>query len=361
MKTIKDLSKVLSVSLITIALFSGCSDSPINTDNDQGSDFDAAAMLQNEAENVILQTYVDLDSEAGDLVSAVEALKENATQANLDAAQTQWQETRKPWENSESFLFGPVANKGVDPAIDSWPLNKTDLNNVLGNGDPLSKSYVDVLENNLKGFHTIEYLLFGDSSSKAPGDFTAREFEYLLAATRSFKAETKKLAMAWKPSGDNYMQQLAEAGNSSSNVYQTQKSALEELITGMEIIADEVANGKIDDPYSQEDTSLVESQFSFNSKKDFKNNLRSISNVYTGDYNGHKGEGITDFISKQDDKLDSRFKNEIDAAIQAIDDIPGNFRDAISSNRIDVANAQEKVRTVLSTIQEDIKPLKNEL
>ena len=351
------LKNLFLIPAILLFVAAGCSDSSTGTDS---TGFDASAMLENEANNIILQTYLNLDTEAGKLVTAVEKLRNNKTTANLEAAQQQWRDTRAPWESSESFLFGPVDTKGIDPAIDDWPVNKTDLDNVLDSNDELTKEYVDGLETGLKGFHTIEYLLFGDNNSKTVNDFTEREFDYLLSTTQSQKGETTRLAMAWSPEGDNYVNKITQAGSNSA-IYPSQKSAVEELIAGMEIIADEVANGKINDPLSENNPTLVESQFSFNSKTDFQNNMRSIMHIYTGDYNGSKGAGVSDFVAQIDADLDARFKNEVKAAITAIDNIPGSFRDAITEHPKDVEKAQEAVRTILATVQKDIKPLLNEL
>ena len=186
-----------------------------------------------------------------------------------------------------------------------------------------------------------------------------RELEYLSATTQVLKNDTQALEDGWREDAGNFVNELAQAGNGSS-IYTSQKSGIEELILGMEIIADEVANGKINDPLTQQNATLVESQFSFNSKNDFQDNIRSIRHIYTGDMGSNSGPGITDFVSEFDTDLDSRFKSEMEAAITAIGNIQGNFRDAITDNPQSVQNAQDAVRTILQTIQEDIKPLLNE-
>lgn len=354
------LNRNLVIPILLLLAAAGCSDSSTGS---QGVNYDASDMLQNESHNVIVQTYVDLDTNAGNLVSAVQTLQGNPTKENLEAAQKQWRNTRAPWESSEAFLIGPVEDEQVDPHIDTWPLNQTDLDNVLNSDDEITEDYVTNLQNNLKGFHTIEYLLFGSSNDKTVDDFTSREFDYLIAAAKCLKNNTNHLVTIWKSGGsgyDNpYVNSLADAGN-GSKMYSSQKKALEALISGMEGIADEVGNSKINEPYTQKDTSKVESQFSFNSKTDFQNNLRSIVHIYTGDYNDNSGPGVSNFVVQFDSKLDAQFKDELDAAITAVGNIQGNFRTAIIENRSSVADAQQAVRKVLSTIQEDIKPLLND-
>jgi putative iron-regulated protein len=175
----------------------GCSDSGTGPDL---SHYDASAILQNDAHNVILQTYIDLNTEAGKLVTAVQTLQKNTTQANLETARKQWRKTRVPWESSESFLFGPVETEQIDPHIDSWPLNKTDLNNVLSGNAELTEKFIRNQTNNLKGFHTIEYLLWGGyNEHKQAADLTKRELSYMVAAAKALKDETQSLVTSWSP------------------------------------------------------------------------------------------------------------------------------------------------------------------
>ena len=82
-----------------------------------------------------------------------------------------------------------------------------------------------------------------------------------------------------------------------------------------------MANGKISDPFNERDTTLVESQFSFNSITDFQDNIRGIQNVYLGKFTAD-GQGLNTFIAGTDATLDSRFQTEVQAAIDAIGAIP---------------------------------------
>ena len=104
------------------------------------------------------------------------------------------------------------------------------------------------------------------------------------------------------------------------------------MVNGMIVIADEVANGKISDPYNESDTTLVESQFSFNSISDFQDNIRGIQNVYMGKFMTD-GQGLNEFVNSHDPDLDARFQQEVQAAIDAIGAIPDPFRDSITANR----------------------------
>ena len=340
--------------LLASAFVIGCGSD--DDDDDQVEAFDAGTMLNDFAYTVVLATYSDLDSKAGDLLAAVKALEVDTTQANLEKAQQAWKATRTPWEQSEAFLFGPVDTQGLDPALDSWPVDHVNLQSVLDSDDDLTVDYVSGLEDTQKGFHTIEFLLFRDGDQRKASDITDRELEYLVSTTTNLKDSTFQLRLAWAPEGENFSRTVASASEEGNAVYPSQSAAIEEVVDGMIVIADEVANGKISDPYNEEDTTLVESQFSFNSISDFQDNIRGIQNVYMGKFI-NDGQGLNEFVNGENADLDSRFQTEVQQAIDAIGAIPDPFRDSITENRSSVQAAIDAVSKVQLTLQQDILPL----
>lgn len=350
---------VLSIFLIGCSL-TGCGsddddDDAITTAAGEAEAFDASTTLNDFANKVVLATYTDLDNKADELLGAVQALNAAPNQAHLELAQGAWKATRRPWEQSEAFLFGPVDTQGLDPALDSWPVNRVDLDGVLGSGQTLTAASIDALEDTLKGFHTIEYLLFREGNQRKAEDITPRELEYLVATTENLKAKTAQLRNAWDPSGENYTGEVANAGDTST-IYQSQKDAMQEMVNGMIVIADEVANGKISDPFNEKDTTLVESQFSFNSISDFQDNIRGIQNVYMGKFTAD-GQGLNEFVNAADAALDARFQTEVQTAIDTIGAIPDPFRNSITDQRDAVQASIEAVSTVQQTLENDILKL----
>lgn len=319
---------------------------------------DYSKILLNLANDVILVTYAELDTKTQDLVTALTNLETHPSETNLELARQAWRDARVPWEQSEGFLFGPVDQQGIDPAIDSWPVNQPDLDAVLASPEVLSKAYIDGLDGTLKGFHTIEYLIFGVGGSKSFNSFTSREFEYLRACAQSLEGATQQLYYAWKPDQHNFLANVIHAGKTAyTSVYPSQKAALEEIVNGLVVIADEVANGKINDPLSQQNVNLEESRFSSNSKQDFADNIRSIQNAYTGVYKGSTGLGISNVISSSNSLADKKVKQDIEDAIIAIESIPGSFTSAIFNAKSSVENAQQKVRNLQQTLEEQILPI----
>lgn len=327
-------------------------------DDEDVQETDYTQYINNVANKVIIDTYEDLAKKADALEASTIALRTNPTNENLIAAKAAWVATRIPWEQSEGFLFGPVDQEGIDPSLDSWPVNVTDLNNVLSSGSNITVAFLNQQEGTLKGFHTLEFLLWGENGAKQVNEITNRQFEYIAACAGALAQDANKLYDLWKTDGNNYLGEVLNAGKNST-VYISQKAVLEEMANGLLVIADEVGNGKINDPFVQEDLTLEESRFSANSKADFADNMRSIQNIYNGTYGNNTavGSGLYDIVKLKDLSLANQVNAEIQAAISDITQINGTFSSAVFNNKNDIAKAQVSVRKLQETLESKVVPL----
>ena len=351
------VNNIFILSLISTITFTSCSDNDENSETIDPNASLYSAVLTDVSLDVITATYNQLYTNAGTLKTAVENLTVG-DEAQLQAVKDGWAATRAPWEESEGFLYGPVDTDGIDPAIDSWPVNVNDINNILDSGNAITSGSLES-NNEARGFHTIEYFVWGLDGNKAAADLTAREIEYLTAATENLEAQTQDLYYGWLASQGNFAANFINAGTTAS-IYKSQKGALQEIVEGLTIIADEVANGKIEEPLNGNNggakPEAEESRFSNNSKLDFANNIRSIQNIYLGDFNGVSGKGLTDIVTLTNSTLDTALKTAISEAIAAIEAIPGTFTDAIENNRTAVENAQSKVAALKAILETSLEP-----
>ncbi|AWG26363.1 imelysin family protein [Flavobacterium kingsejongi] len=360
--------QILNLGALIVAslFFANCSNNDDSTYVDPNANL-FTEVLNNVPTNVITDTYKQLNEKAMALKNAINTLAITPDEANLAAVKAAWQATRSPWEQSESFLYGPVGiEEVVDPAIDSWPVDVAAINTIISNSAPITAASLET-NDDARGFHTIEYFVWGINGNKAATALTARELEFLKAAADDLQRNTQKLYDAWKTSGSNagsFANQFINAGQSGSQ-YVSQKAALAEIVEGLFGIADEVASGKIETPLNGNagaaKPEAEESRFSNNSKLDFANNIRSIQNVYTGDFDDTSGKGISDIVILTNPTLDAIIKAKITAAIEAIEAIPGTFTQAISNNRAQVQNAQQKVDELKIALESQLFPFINNL
>ncbi|MBA6339528.1 iron-regulated protein A precursor [Colwellia sp. MB02u-10] len=337
--------------------------------------FSATEMITNLTNDVIVAGYLSLSTEANKYHLATLTLFNSPTAENLAAAQQAWRDVRIPWEQGEAHIFGPVDALSIDPHLDTWPLNTSDLQALLASQSGFTAEQVKLFNDDVQGFHTMEFLLFGDGladNEKTIDEMTPLEREYLVATAEVFNEYAQSLADAWTvsydPSHSNspaYKELLLTANN---NVYASELGVIEELIQGMIGIIDEVGNGKIAEPFgtslSTTDTSLVESQYSWNSLADFADNIQGVQNVFRGEFiNGADKQGIIDFVAAADSELASRMNNQINDALTAIQAIKGEdnlpFRQAINDAdaRLRIQGAIESLSLVQTSFERDVLPL----
>lgn len=344
----------ISLLLFTALAFAACKkDDPQPTPPSSASL--NSAILTDVSQNVVQSTYNDLHSKALQLQASILAFQTSSTDPNLSTCKQYWRDARSAWEQSEGFLFGPVSSENVDPRIDTWPVNFTDLDSVLSSSAVFTAGYIDSLEDALKGFHPIEYLLFGQNGNKTASQMTAREMEYLIALSNNLEVLTNQVSGRWNPSSaNNYNTQFVTAG-SGSTAYSTQRAAYEEMVNAMAGICDEVANGKISEPFLQQDPSLEESPFAFNSITDFTNNIRSVENVYLGRYSAD-GKGIEDLVRTYNLSLDGDIKQKIAAAIASLNSVTVPFGQAITQQPVQLQNAINAINNLKDAIENDLLP-----
>jgi putative iron-regulated protein len=313
-------------------------------------------VIQNYSRNVIFNTYIDLAEQTKLLRASILELQLETTTKNLHQAQNAWRNARRPWEQSESFLFGPVDTQGLDPSLDSWPINATDIQNVMDSDSPLTTEAVSAFDPTLKGFHVIEFLLFGNNNNKAASELTTREMQYLIAAATALSNDAQTLVDAWNPNAGNFLSELSRAG-AGSTTYPSLASAVQEMVEGMIGIVDEVINGKLLKPLDERDPNLVESQFSGNSRTDFINNIRGIRNVYTGTYLLSEGPGLNALVKSINPALDEAINNQIEKTITTIYAIPQPFTVSISSDSDSIQTAIDETENLLTLLIDQLLPL----
>ena len=349
------------------------------------ADLDAAVAQY--VDGVVLPTYKALAENNEALNNAVEQFrKAPSNEAFVDVANA-WLDSREPWESSEAFLFGPVADKGLDPNMDSWPLDQVSIVAILNSADwaalEWTGDYDEDDENieavqSVRGFHTLEYLTFKDGEPRS-----------VSAKTGSTDPNTLEYADANKDAWANYMQAVAALLRADANTlykdwnesYNDGKSyadifkahdgtegfnsainCIEQIIDGCADIASEVGASKIGDPVglyedgkTQEALYAVESWYSWHSRDDYTNNIYSIRNAYYGSLDGSvNANSISALVKKVDEAFDTKVKNAIQAAADAIQAIPQPFRNNIDSS--EAKAAMDACGDLESLLTDELKP-----
>ncbi len=337
--------------LVSLALFTSisCGGSSGGSEDSSSSDLQAEqkAILAQISSKVIVPTYQELAEKSLAMKAAADAFVADPTQAKLDAVRAAWVATRIPWERSEAFLFGPVDSEGYDPSMDSWPLEHAKLENTISSN---ASSPVDVatVEPDLKGFHAIEFLLYGFNKSKTLDTISAAERTYLSQLVADHVRITGLLSSAWSEGDKPFVSLLSTAGDTGNDRYTSAQSGVQEVFEAMIGIAEEVGKTKIAGPFDSGDTESVESQYSFNSLTDFRDNVVSLRNIYFGTLDGTiASASLSQFVKTRDAALDASVQAKITKAMDSITAIPEPFRDHLKD-----ADAADEITAAITALED---------
>ncbi len=328
-------------------------------------------VVDNLVDNVIVPTYTDLADDVEELEQTLHGLTVNTiTQKAINDACDDFKDAREEWERSEAFLMGAASDFDVDPTIDSWPLNRTLLLGYFNNG--MSDEALE--DQTILGFHALEFILFRNGQPRKVEEFKgydtyknftgvsgAQELAYAQTICTLLKQRTFQLQVAWEgetaanagrvavvraaglnytvpENGLSYGDNLKNAGVAGKrSTFTTLNSAIAQILSDDEgscaAIANEVGTAKIANPFSAGDISYVESPYSYNSISDFKDNIRSIRNVWHGSLDGTSAatsfHGFFANVGRSD--INGSVESAINDAITNIGSMPSPFVKYVST------------------------------
>ena len=354
MKHLFKSAALVAASLLLAVNFSSCSKDP-QTNTEEANKTQKEAIVKQYLNHTVYPTYANLAEKTEKLVENLEALKANKTQANVNAATVTFLEARKWWEMSEAFLFGAASDFGIDPHIDSWPLDEDAFNNLMASPNMIAALATDEdgmvageqLGNALLGFHGIEFILFREGQPRNVNEITDDMMTYIVAVSRDLRNRCFQLEVSWNANapqahkelmeelefnttvngGDNtYGENMTQAGQAGST-FSTFTNALEAIADGCLDIADEVGTSKIGKCHTGEDVTYVESPYSQKSITDFHDNIISIKNAYMGGMESQRDESLSlhTYIKDNNKELDNKAMNAIENAMAKIQAMKAPF------------------------------------
>ena len=354
MKHLFRSAAIVAASLLLTVSFNSCNKNPQDT-TEEANKAQKEAIVKQYLNHTVYPTYASLAEKTDALVENLEALKANKTQANVNAATVTFLEARKWWEMSEAFLFGAASDFGIDPHIDSWPLDEDAFNNLMASPNMIAALATDEdgmvageqLGNALLGFHGIEFILFREGQPRNVNEITDDMMTYIVAVSRDLRNRCFQLEVSWNANApqahkdlmeelefnttvnggrNTYGENMTQAGQAGST-FATFTNALEAIADGCLDIADEVGTSKIGKCHTGEDVTYVESPYSQKSITDFHDNIISIKNAYMGGMESQRDESLSvhTYIKEYNAELDTKALNAIENAIAKIDAMKAPF------------------------------------
>jgi putative iron-regulated protein len=373
----------LACSTMLLALLGlGCSD---DGSADEVERTKQADVIRDYGE-VVDASYADSLSEAKALHEAIQALVDAPSEKTLADAKAAWLKSRDPYGETEAYRFynGPIDNEigeddipdGPEGAINAWPIDEGYIDyvvdekgdvvealNIINSGKEIDKDLLLELnaaesETSIStGYHAIEFLLWGqDLSADGPGarpytDYVvgaegtggnqARRGQYLLAAADLLVEQLDVVHEAWSKDGDSYRAYFMGL---------PQKEALSNILLGMgSLTKGELSRERMGVAYDNRDQEDEHSCFSDNTVADLRNNATSVQNVLLGRYADFDGYGLDELVAHKNEELAETLRTQIQDVIDAIDDIPEPFDQAIQGE--DDAEGRQAVAAAIAALQ----------
>jgi putative iron-regulated protein len=316
------------------------------------------------AKQVVVPTQQSFAQRASALSTAISAFTKTPNDETLKTAKQAWVDTRAAWEQSESFTFGPAESLGYDAALDTWPLNETDLQAILKSQDKFTPEYIDKLKDTEKGFHAIGFILFGSKNNKKASEFTPRELAYVQALGTNFSQVGQQLADSWTKGVEGkppYQEVVATAGESNNSIYPTVNAGVEQMVQGAIDSLTEVSEEKLGQPFAKKDAKLFESRFGLNTLTDIKSNIKGVQNVYLGAFPdaGTSGASLSAYIAKTNPDLDKRVKSGFADSLAALEKVPNPIEKNLNNPQAitTVKSAQKEINEVREILEKEVLPL----
>lgn len=388
------MNKFFTKSIIALAAtvmtagFTSCDDDEsVDLSINEKNEVEFKAISKQFVDHTVIPTYKKLAESSKTLVERLNDYKEEKTEENLKAATEAFINSRTWWEKSEAFLFGPATTYGIDPHIDSWPLDVKGLKDELANKNHIKQMDSEdgdifagaKLGAELLGFHGIEYILFRNGEIRK--DITDDEIIYATAVAGDLRNNCYRLWISWAGEDNvpKYITEkmeeleweytLAEDGETSfkdnimnsgnaGSTFKTWATAMQQIVDGQITIADEVGSAKIGEPYNatpgEGDEEKIESPYSQRSIIDFQDNIISVKNSYMGGIEGERDESLSlhNYVKKNNPELDKMVLEGIKKSFEAINSMEAPFVDNIHSES---AKKAIEATTALTKTLEELK------
>ena len=326
--------KLIGVLAVAAATLLSCNKDPKAETGLTEQEKALKAAVEGYVPGVIYKIYDNLADETETLYNQLSDLKKKGTytQADIDRICTTFLSARKWWEQSEAFLYGAATAYGIDPHIDSWPLDKDKLAKSLSNAETIADldedgaGAVDEVGAASLGFHGIEFIIFRDGKNRTAAALSGVEDDeafagrnvtgkseviFAVAVAEDLRNRCFELQAAWDPdcpadrlalvedelelptamdSGLTYGENLLQTGKAGSTYRNWPEAVSSILVAGCSNICNEVANTKIGTAHyvnsKEYDPNYIESPYSKKSYQDFKDNILSIQ------YSLYGGQGL---------------------------------------------------------------------
>lgn len=399
---------IFSMAVLMMGLaFTACSSDDDNNGDSKHAEKEQAmqAITDQYVNNVVFPIYKSLASQTSTLYDQLVEAKSKfragtLSQSDIDRICDTFIAARSAWEQSESFLYGAATDFGIDPHIDTWPLDRTALAKALSSAeiiedlDDLDDGGIDnaralVGEQQL-GFHGIEFIIFrngknrslaalqdveDDEAFSGRGITGEQELIFAAAVAGDLRDKCFQLEVSWL--GDqapqahierveecefpttvaggeaSYGENMLNATKAGSTLSTWRGVMSTILVAGCSNICAEVAGQKIGQAYLGTDPDYIESPYSQRSYFDFFDNISSIQySLYGNQGTSAQANSIMSYLQKYNATMAADLKAKLDAALSALNTAKAGTPFVVDSHSANAKAAMDAINDLDDKLNE---------
>ena len=277
-------------------------------------------------DNAVLKTLELLVAEVDKLKGAAQDLQAERSAKHLDTLVSTWHVSYGAWMKTAAYLYGPAAQYDYWKQLATWPCEKVLIEHVMGQVEEgqleVDSRYLrEERVAALRGFYTLQYVLFRNGQPREISDLRPVEVDYLVAVTQALYDESVDFEASWlgtenlspekravlKRAGIKsrtaYAEEFKNPGTSGSR-YVSLSIPLQDLFQEISgVLEDEVVPG-IAELLEIADAENIAYWDPVDPLADLLNFLQSVENAYLGGVPGVRAGSVSDLVAEHDRPLD---------------------------------------------------------
>lgn len=208
--------KISLLSLISVALFIGCSD---DSTTSQTVWEQKSQMLTNWADNFIIPNYQNLSNKLSELETSVAAFNATPNTETLEATRVSWLEAYKSWQHVEMFNIGPAEQTYYHLKMNVYPASTENIDALIASGNFSNLDNAPYYS--AQGFPAMDYLLFGvaedDTSLVNLYNSNSNYSNYLTEIMDRMVSNTSYVKSEWSSYRAGFIASVENTATSSAN------------------------------------------------------------------------------------------------------------------------------------------------
>ena len=315
--------------------------------------------LINLTDEVVVPAYRQLADDAAALDDKVTTVCESPSEAALQDARQAWRTARASWLQTGAMSFGPVMDRRSASVLDWSPTDTAAIDEAVADAE--FSTSADQVRNSYsagrRGFGAMEHLLFRDGALEA---LTAAPTNcaYLTALAQVAREETAGILADWTGGGEletpyqDYFTDRANLslipGDAVEEVVRTQVFLIRDIVhmrmaTAMGLRGDGL------------DLTAIPGNVADNGLDDLHNELIGMQRIYEG--SGEEPAGIASLVQPLSEEADRRVRDQLAAAIRAVNEVDGPLRTAIAERPEQVENLYDRLADLQTTLATEVVSL----